>query len=91
MSDKKKNQHPELVTVLETNDITEALLAQGLLEAEGVTVDSVSYGVPELTATIMGARLMVSSEQAEAARAILAARRPLAEDEDVAEAGDPGS
>ena len=74
---------PELVTVLETNSITEALLAKSLLEAEGIEVDYVSYGMAELTATMMGAKLMVSSEQASQARDVLAARRPLAEDADV--------
>ena len=75
--------NPELVTVLDTNEITEALLAKALLEAEGIEVDYVSFGVPELTATMMGAQLRVSSEQAHAAREILASRTPLAENEAV--------
>jgi len=80
MAEEATNIQPELVTVLETNSITEALLAKSLLEAEGIAVDYVSYGVPELTATIMGAKLLVSPDQAERAREALADRQPLPED-----------
>ncbi len=80
---------PELVTILQTNSITEALLAKSLLEAEGITVDYVSYGMAELTATMMGAKLMVSSEQEAQAREILASRQPLPDDVDTGVERDP--
>lgn len=82
MTENSTDREPQLVAVLETNSITEALLAKGLLEAEGMAVDYVSYGVPELTATMMGARLLVSSEDEARAREVLAARQPLSDEED---------
>ena len=91
MTDDNAIQELELVTVLETNSMTEALLAKSLLEAEGIEVDYVSYGVAELTATMMGAKLMVSSEQEGRAREILASRRPLADDADVGTAPPEGN
>jgi hypothetical protein len=82
MTENSTDREPKLVAVLETNSITEALLAKGLIEAEGVAVDYVSYGVPELTATMMGARLLVSSEDEARAREVLADRQPLPDEDE---------
>jgi hypothetical protein len=79
------NPHEKLVRVFDTEQETEALIVQGLLDSAGIESDLRALDAPQDVFPIGGTVIMVREEDAEQARQIIQQYRdsPLPDDADV--------
>lgn len=78
----RPNPNEKLVKVFDSEDEPEAMVVKGLLDSAGIDSDLTAAAmVQDMFPGLGGMIILVRSEDAEAARRLIAERKPLPEDE----------
>ncbi len=85
-SQRRPDPNEKLVKVFDSEDESEALVVKGLLEAAGIDSDLTAASMVQDTFPGLGGMIiLVREEDADAARAAIAERQSLTEDDETAE------